>query len=145
MKIPNKNSCLYLFHINTCSLNKKFYDLEYLIKSTKIDIIAISETRILKDTNIVKNSNIRNFSFEFAPTELAGGTLLYIADHLHYQDRNGLNLYENNNLKSTFTEITNPDKSKAGLEKLGFLVHKSLCFSKQVQENTVHLIILCPL
>ena len=56
MKIPNKNSCLSLFHINNCSLNKNFDNLEYLIKSTNInfDIILISETRILKDTNIVK-------------------------------------------------------------------------------------------
>ena len=88
MKIPNKNSCLSLFHINTCSLTKNFEDMEYLIKSTNInfDITAISETRILKDTNIVKNINTPNFSFEFTPTEsTAGGTLLYIADHLAYQ------------------------------------------------------------
>ena len=60
MKISDKNSCLSLFHIHTCSLNKNFEDLEYLIKSTNInfDIIAISETRMLKDTNIVKNINI---------------------------------------------------------------------------------------
>ena len=32
-----------------------------------------------------------------------------------------------------------------GLEKLGFLVHKSPCSSKQVQENVVHLVILCTL
>ena len=32
-----------------------------------------------------------------------------------------------------------------GLEKLAFLVHKSLCSSKQVQENIVHLVILCTL
>ena len=54
MKIPYKNSCLSLFHINTCSLNKAFEDLEYFIKSTNINlnIIVISDTRILKDTNI---------------------------------------------------------------------------------------------
>ena len=88
MKIPNKNSCLSLFHINTCSLNKNFGGLEYLIKSTNInfDIIAHSQTRILKDTNIVKKKNIPNFSLEFTPTEsTAGGTLLYISDHLAYQ------------------------------------------------------------
>ena len=28
MKIPIKNSCLSLFHINTCSLNKNFEDLD---------------------------------------------------------------------------------------------------------------------
>ena len=43
MKIPNKNSCFSQFHINTCSLNKNFEHLGYLIKSTNIifDIIAI--------------------------------------------------------------------------------------------------------
>ena len=29
MKVPNKNCCPSLFHINTCSLNKSFEDLEY--------------------------------------------------------------------------------------------------------------------
>ena len=32
-----------------------------------------------------------------------------------------------------------------GLEKLAFLVHESPCSSKQVQENIVHLVILCTL
>ena len=102
MKIPNKNSCLSLFHINDCSLNKNFEDLEYLIKSTNInfDIIVISKTRILKDTNIVKNINIPNFSFEFTPT-----------NHLAYQNQNDLSLYKIISLESTFTEITNPNKS----------------------------------
>ena len=113
MKIPNENSCLSLFHINTCSLNKNFEDLEYLIKSTNISfhIIVISETRILEDTNIVKNINIpTNFSFVFTPNEsTAGETLLYIADHLAYQKRNDLNLYKINNLESTFIEIINPN------------------------------------
>ena len=56
MKIPKKNSCLSLFHINTCFLNKNFEDLEYLIKptNTNFDTIAISDIRILKDTKIVK-------------------------------------------------------------------------------------------
>ena len=114
MKIPNENSCLSLFHVNTCSLSKNFEDLEYLIKSTNINfnIIAISETRILKDSNIVKNINIPNFSFEFNPTELTEGeTLLYIVDHLAYQNRYDLNLYKSNNLESTFIEVANPNKS----------------------------------
>ena len=58
MKIePNS---LSLFHINSCSLNKNFEDLEYLLQATNktFDIIAISESRILKDTNLSKNINI---------------------------------------------------------------------------------------
>ena len=47
------------------------------------DIIAISETRIIKNICLLNNLNLNNYSFEFTPTETsAGGTLLYIANHL---------------------------------------------------------------
>ena len=71
MKIPNKKNSLPLFHINACSLSKNFDDLEYLLKTTNtnFDIIASSETSILKNTKNVKNINIPNFSYEFTPTE----------------------------------------------------------------------------
>ena len=57
MKIPNKKNYLSLFHINTCSLTKSFEDLNCLLKTinTSFDVIAISETRLLKNTKIVKN------------------------------------------------------------------------------------------
>ena len=87
MKIPKKKNSLSLFHINACSLSKIFDDLEYLLKTTNtnFNIIATSETRILKNTKIVKNNNIPNFSHKFTPESTAGGTLLYIAYHLAYQ------------------------------------------------------------
>ena len=51
----------------------------------------------------MENINIPNFSYELTPTEsTAGGTLLYIADHLAYQNTNDLNIYANNYLESTF-------------------------------------------
>ena len=45
---------LSLFHINSCSLNNNFEDIEYLFKTTnkKFDVIAISESRIIKDSNL---------------------------------------------------------------------------------------------
>ena len=102
-------------HINTCSLNKHFEDLEYLLKTANInfDVIAISETRIPRNSNIDKNINIANFCCEFTPTGwIAGGTLLYIPHNLAYQViSNNLNIYKKNYLKSTFTEITNPTKT----------------------------------
>ena len=56
--------------------------------------------------------NLDNYSFEFTPTETsAGGTLLYIANHLSYKCRNDLNIYKKNELESTFIEIFNPKKS----------------------------------
>ena len=35
IKIPHKNKPLSLFHINACSLNKNFDDLQYLLSCTK--------------------------------------------------------------------------------------------------------------
>ena len=65
-----------------------------------------------KDATTVKYINIPNFSFETTPTEsTAGVTLLYIGDHLAYQNQKDLNWYKINNLESTFIEITNPNKS----------------------------------
>ena len=56
--------------------------------------------------------NLNHYSFELTPTETsAGGTLLYIANHLSYKCRNNLNLYKKNELESTFIEIVNPKKS----------------------------------
>ena len=55
---------------------------------------------------------LNNYSFEFTPNETcAGGTLLYIANHLSYKCRNDLNIYKKNELESTFMEIANPKKS----------------------------------
>ena len=49
---------------------------------------------------------------EFTPTESsAGGTLLYIANHLSYKSRNDLNIYKKSELESTFIEVINPQKS----------------------------------
>ena len=79
---------------------------------TKFDIIAISETRITRQVSLLNNLNLNNYSFEFTPTETsAGGTLLYIANHLSYKCRNDLNIYKKNELESTFIEIVNPKKS----------------------------------
>ena len=113
MKYLTKNKSLSLFHVNTCSLNKNFDDLQYLLSCTKkTDTIAVSETRITRNLSLLNNLNLNNYSFEFTLTETsAGGTLLYIANHLSYKCRNDLNIYKKNELESTFIEIVNPKKS----------------------------------
>ena len=105
---------LSLFHINACSLNKNFDDLQHPLSCTKnfFDIIAINETRITEQVSLLNNLNLNNYSFEFTPTETsAGGKLLYIANHLSYKSRNDLNIYKKSELESTFIEIVNPRKS----------------------------------
>ena len=114
IEIPHNNKSLSPFHINACSLNKNFDDLQHLLSCTKkkFDIIAISETRITKQVSLLNNLNLNNYSFEFTPTETSvGGTLLYVANHLSYKCRNDLNVYKKNELESTFIEIVNPKKS----------------------------------
>ena len=60
--------------------------------------MAISETRITKQVSLSNNLNLNNYSFEFTPTETsAGGTLLYIANHLSYKCRSDLNIYKKMN------------------------------------------------
>ena len=96
IEIRHKNKSLFLFHINACSLNKNFDDLQYLLNCSKnfFDLIAISETRITKQVSLLNKLNINNYSFEFTRTEtFVGGTLLYIANHLSYKCRNDLNVY----------------------------------------------------
>ena len=113
-EIHHKNKSLSLFHLNACSLNKNFDDLQHLLSCSRkmFDIIAISEKRTIKNISFLNNLNLNNYSFEFTPTDTsAGGTLLYIANHLSYKCRNDLNTYKKNELESTFIEIVNPKKS----------------------------------
>ena len=74
-----------MFYISTCSLNKNFEDLEYLLKSTDINdsIIAISETRTMKNVEINQNITLEDYKFEYKPIKsTVGGTVLYVANHL---------------------------------------------------------------
>ena len=66
LKIPNKENSLSLFHINSCSLNKNFEELQNLLQSTNInfDVIAITETRIPKNISVTQNIVLSNYSFE---------------------------------------------------------------------------------
>ena len=116
-KMKIKPNSLSLFHTNSCFLIKNFEDLEYLLKATNktFDVIAISESRILKDTNLSKNINIYNYSAEFTPTESQeGGALLYI-NKLSCKLRQDLCVYKSSELESTFIEIINPKKQISSL------------------------------
>ena len=97
----NPNQTLSLFHLNACSLNKHFDDLEYLIKTTNqtFDVIAISESRIKSNMDITTNVNLPNYSIEYTPAEsCAAGTLLYISNNIAYKPRKVLNIYKTHKL-----------------------------------------------
>ena len=112
LNIPKKSKSLSMFHINACSLSKNFDDLEYLLKTTNFDIIAVSETRITENINEISNINLNNYAFEFTPIQsTAWGTLIFVANHLAYKPRTDLQIYKKCDLESTFIEIINPKKS----------------------------------
>ena len=59
LKILTKEKSLSFFHINSCLPNKNFEELQNLLMSanTQFDVIAIAETRIMKN-NSIKHLNI---------------------------------------------------------------------------------------
>ena len=116
-------STFFIPYLKSSSLNKNFEDLEYLLKASNktFDVIAISESRILKDTNWSKDINIRNYSVEFIPTESqAVGTLHYINNKLSYKLRQDRCIYKSSELESTFIERINPKKTKMNII-IGFI------------------------
>ena len=67
---------------------KDFDDLVHLIKSTNkvFNITPVSETRITKQTFRTTNINLKKYCLESTLDESsAGGTPLYIANHLSYK------------------------------------------------------------
>ena len=99
----------YLFSIwMFAHLLKNFYDFNILLSDLKVsfDILAITETRIKKDSSSPINLQLSNYSTEHTPTELsAGGTLLYISKRLSYQLRNDLRFCDPGKIESPFIEI----------------------------------------
>ena len=70
----------------------------------------MSETTT-KNVSLLKNLTLNNYSFQFTPTETcAGGSLLYIANHLSNKCCNDINIYKKE-LESTFIETVKPKKS----------------------------------
>ena len=94
--------------MNVCSLTKIFYDFNILLSDLNVsfDILAITETRIKKDSSSPINLQLSNYSTEHTPTELSGGgTLLYISKRLSYQLRNDLRFCDPGKIESPFIEI----------------------------------------
>ena len=103
-----KRKALSFFHMNVCSLTKHFDDFNILLSDLNVsfDILAITETRIKKDSSSPINLQLSNYSTEHNPIESsAGGTLLYISKRLSYQLRNDLRPYDTRKIESTFLEI----------------------------------------
>ena len=88
-----KRKTLSFFLINLSSLTKNFGDFNILLNDLNVnfDILAITESRIKKDSSSPENLHLDNYSIEEAPTETSA--LLYISKRLFYQLRKDLKLY----------------------------------------------------
>ena len=71
-----------------------------------LNVLAIIESHIKKDSSSTKNLHLGNYLIEHTPTERsAGGTLLYVSKGLSYHLRNDLELYHSREIVPTFVEI----------------------------------------
>ena len=114
LKDFQNNASLSLFHLNISSLPKHIDELEHLIYSSGLnfDVLAISESRVLRNTNTISNINFAGYSFESCPTvSSTGGTGIYVKNSLSYTPRPDLQIYKPFELESNFVEIINPKRS----------------------------------
>ena len=101
----------FLFHLNIESLQAHKNDLDILLHELNFDfdIIAISETRLIKDIAPTHDIELKEYNIEHTPTEASkGGTLLYISDKYEYKLRKDLEIYISKEIESTFIEILKP-------------------------------------
>ena len=107
-------SSLSLFHLNNCSLSRNIDNFGHLIQSTKtdFDIKSVAESNTTKNKLPPIDISIPNYSYKFCPTQAnAGGTLIYIRNHVSYKTRNDLKIYKSFELESTFIEICNTKRT----------------------------------
>ena len=111
---PKRND-FSLFHTNIGSLAKHKEELETVLSliDFKFDIIALTETKLLKGKTPKFDINLPGYKCYHVDTEAEkGGSLLYISDHLTCKERPDLEslMYKAEVLESTFMEIINPSK-----------------------------------
>ena len=81
VKNLNMTSQIFSMHLNISSLSDHHLGLYYLIfgLTIKPNKIVISETRLQKRKEPIKNFSLPNYIYEYTPTESGkGGILLYI-------------------------------------------------------------------
>ena len=63
IKITHKNKFISQFHINACSLNKNFDELQHLLCCIKkhFDIIALKEKRTAKQVFLLNNLDLNKW------------------------------------------------------------------------------------
>ena len=105
-----QNGKISLLHMNIASLNAHKDEFEEMLSMLKIklDIIGLTETKIIKGMNPIFDKSIEGFTDYSTPTESEkGGTILYINTNLDSIPRTDLDkqLNVSRKLESSFCEI----------------------------------------
>ena len=78
----------------------------------ELDILGISESRILKPQSLNTNVSLQNYVTEQTPTEsTAGGALLYINKRHSYKTHPDLAIYKPKNLNQFLLKLFYPRKA----------------------------------
>ena len=126
-----------LLHLNIASLQFHFEDLKVLLEvlNYQFYIIAISETKLQKGINPLKDINLPNYQYIHTPTETTkGGTLLYISNKLIFKPRTDLEIYQAKDIESTFAEIIMPK----GKNIIVGCIYKHHTIDQNVFANLIH-------
>ena len=100
---------LNIFHTNINGLETKFDNLHEFISNTssKMDIIAITETSQKNDESFILKTDIEGYVNCSTPSNISkGGTALYINDKFDSFERMDLKI-QNDNFETTWVEIVN--------------------------------------
>ena len=116
-KIPNlKGPNLSMFHMNIASLGLHKEELEAALSLLEVDfdIIAITETKIIKDINPIYDVKLKGYDEPYhIPTEsFKGGAMIYVKEGIEVKRRPDLEskMYESGKLETVFLEIMNTNK-----------------------------------
>ena len=107
--VKNEKDFLML-HMNISSLgkHKEEFEIAHEILKYKFDIIGLSETKIIKNTDAIFDISLQGYNCYHKPTEASkGGTILYINNKLNSKPRIDLEnlIYKSKELESSFVEI----------------------------------------
>ena len=115
----NSSKSFSIFHLNIHSIQKHIESLRTLLliletKDFEFDILAISESKLIKNISPLTDVNIDNYHKPIStPSEASkGGVLLYVNKKIpNFKPRPDLNAYAPKMIESAFIEIINPNKS----------------------------------
>jgi hypothetical protein len=110
---PSKSFSVLHYNIHSIELHIEEFRVALEMVDFKFDIICISESKIIKDSEPKIDINLDGYKPPISvPTESSkGGVLIYVKNGINFKPRNDLNVYKKKELESLFIEIINEKES----------------------------------